>query len=545
MYVFYHSFTISSTLTNYVEFRLKSESDNYMIVRIDIVYKEYDVYNKIPLDIYNLDSNNAYYLYLEPFEAEVVNIKFIINNMSQKPFSNIYIHEFESRNNFPSLDITNKSISFTTNNTQLTASFTYTIKFYNITKYIALNIKPSININNIIVSYENPINIINLDNDIWKPINNLKKNEINLFFIGVTQCASINISLIINNTDYNPFNYINIYEYEKKNNSYSSYIQKNTKSINKVKSNDYMTPILYTVYSSKSNYLAFSFIPNYDINNGLAKISVSGGSFELFNNTSKYITNLKSENDYFFFIKTKEFDIINLTLSYPITIENPIYYIYYQELSKREGYNNNFQTIQTVSQILNKTHLTILISQNISKESTQYINYKFRSSNNVDNMIAKINIIECLFYMRSFRQSKKIYNLKSNIIYYIQLLAWWDSITVLNLTVNSSRFPFSYIKIYECDGPRQSLSFCERITTLKNYKYTYQNNQYNITIENNNTFDTAYDIFIEIIPKYDINYIYANTEVIFLSKSESKSKSDSKFDVSLLIIIILQVLFLL
>ena len=51
-----------------------------------------------------------------------------------------------------------------------------------------------------------------------------------------------------------------------------------------------MTPISYTVYSSKANYLVFSINPNYNIEHTLIKANISGGSYELFNNTSKYIS---------------------------------------------------------------------------------------------------------------------------------------------------------------------------------------------------------------------------------------------------------------
>ena len=148
-------YNISSSLSNYVEFKLSpSLNYSYMNVRIDIIYKEYDLdYNK-PLNIYNLSSNNAYYLYLELFETKIAKISLIINNMRKEPFSGIYIHELETRRDAPSIDITYQPISFTSNFAQLTASFSYSVKFSNKTNYIALNITPSLNIDQIIILYE-------------------------------------------------------------------------------------------------------------------------------------------------------------------------------------------------------------------------------------------------------------------------------------------------------------------------------------------------------------------------------------------------------
>jgi len=263
-----------------------------------------------------------------------------------------------------------------------------------------------------------------------------------------------------------------------------------------------------------------------------------GGSYELLNNTSKNISNLKSGNDYFFFIKTNQYDIISLNLTMN-NLSYPFIYIYYQELSKREESNNNLEKIQSISQIIKGNQLIISISQNISKSSTNYINFKFSPSYNIDNMIAKINIVECLIDLITFRETKNLYNLKSNVIYYIKLLAWWDSFTILNLTVyNATRNPFSYIRIYECISTYNSLSFCERITTNRYPEFSRQNNQYKTTIKNNNEFNTAYDIYIEIRPNYDISYMLAETEVVDLRKSYSK------FSVILIIFIILSAIIL-
>ena len=80
--------------------------------------------------------------------------------MLKEPFSDIYIHELETRKDSPSIDISDQSISFISNYSQLTTSFSYSVKFPNITKYIALKIKPSLDIEQISAIYENPLTII-------------------------------------------------------------------------------------------------------------------------------------------------------------------------------------------------------------------------------------------------------------------------------------------------------------------------------------------------------------------------------------------------
>ena len=213
-----YSHNISSPSSNYVAFETVINKDQKtsinIISRIDVIYEKYDLYYNKSLDIFNLSFNKSYYLFLEFFET--VDICFIINNMTNNPFSNITIHEFESRDNSPSLRITDKSISFTKINDELKALFSYTSNFTNLTKYIGLKIKPNFNIPHIITKFEFPLTSIDLYNGIWKTIDDLIANEIYLFFIEAGESSKVTINLIINNTDENPFDYINIYEYKKK-----------------------------------------------------------------------------------------------------------------------------------------------------------------------------------------------------------------------------------------------------------------------------------------------------------------------------------------
>ena len=182
---YYYLYTLSSPLSEYVEFRTRMHVDTYKMnvtVRIDIIYDEYYLYNRKPLDIFNLSLNKSYYLFLEFFET--ADISFIIDNTTQKPFSEIYIHEFGKRKNPRKIIVINKPISFIENNSELIASFSY-IANSNYTKYIALQIKPYFNISHIIAKYEYSLTTFDLYNDIWKTIDNLIRNQIYLFFIEV------------------------------------------------------------------------------------------------------------------------------------------------------------------------------------------------------------------------------------------------------------------------------------------------------------------------------------------------------------------------
>ena len=98
--------------------------------------------------------------------------------MTWLPFSDINIHEFgDYPRNSRRINITKVPISFKINNSQAVASFIYSAKS-NLTKYIALKIKPYFNISHFIAKFEYPITCIDLNDGIWKPIDNLVSKEI-------------------------------------------------------------------------------------------------------------------------------------------------------------------------------------------------------------------------------------------------------------------------------------------------------------------------------------------------------------------------------
>ena len=197
------------------------------------------------------------------------------------------------------------------------------------------------------------------------------------------------------------------------------------------------------------------------------------------------------------------------------------------------------EKVQSISEIKKGNQLIISISKNISEDLTNYITFKFDPSYNIDNMIAETNIHQCLFDLRYSRKTKNIYNLKSNIIYYIILHAWSDYFSILNLTVyNGNREPFSYIRKYECKSLYNSPIFCERRTTNNYPVFNRQNNQYKITITNNNAFDTSIDIVIEIRPNYDISYMLAELDEVNMRENYSK------FNFGLIILIIISTIFI-
>ena len=161
------------------------------------------------------------------------------------------------------------------------------------------------------IKFEFTINSFDLSNSVPNTIDNLISGSIYLFFIKVTQYAKVNISINFT-SEQEPFNSINLFEYEKKNNSYSSYIKKEIRNvISSKKENEYQTTISSSIDSYLTNYFAFSFSPIYNISNLTTKCDIFGGSFKLKSDgTKNNIGYLKSNNDYYLFIPATQFDKI-------------------------------------------------------------------------------------------------------------------------------------------------------------------------------------------------------------------------------------------
>ena len=538
-YIYYISYNISSSLTNYVEFKYRSDNNfQNVTARIDILYEEYDLYNSKPLDLYNLYSNYSYSFFLQLFEIKTVNISIIINNMKKEPFSEVDIYEYESRNNYPSFGNIKKSISFEIRNNQLISSLSYKANFSSLSHYIAFKIKPFLDIDHIIITFENPFMIIDLKNNIWETMDNLIKNGIYLFFVEATQFAKVNINLIINNTENIPFEYISIYEYETKNNTYYTYISKKDIFINNENYIDFIHQFSYTVSSFEAKYLGFSFKINDNINHTLVKIDVSGGSYELFPNEVQNLTNFRIENDYFFFIEAKQYDIINMILSLKYQTIEPFSYIYYDELYERQQYNYNVKNISSISSNINNNNLFVTVTQNISHASTKYILFKIRPSYNIDYMLAKINIDECLI-----TQTKYIYNLKSNISYYFEVSPVYTEGDLILTVYNANKVHFDFPNVYDCFGNVDTFTTCQKKSSIKILKNKKQKNEKGYTIEINAYYDKYYGgdyyIYIEMKSKYDINRMLAFYDY------KKKKTIDYNLTLSMIIPVIIIILILL
>ena len=497
--------------------------------------------------------------------------------MTQKPFSNIKIHELEKIRNSSSIQIINKALTSFSLDNRLYAIFSYkSSSIY--TKYIALQIKPSLNVSNLIVASQCIVDSFDLIDGNWITIDKLYSNVINLFFIEVTELTKINISLLIN-ADINNTNYeyeddelppigtdggplelylkdsyssdyidINIYEYEKKinNNSYIIYTSKNSKRLKRVNDNYYTNEMIIQVNNSNTNYFAFALKPDYGMKSIQANMIISGGLFLLFNNIPKIFTKLKSNENYLFYTTAKQLSYarLTITINYNSSMSTKLFNgIYCQGLVYKDDYKKSKGNYKSITPIIDGDKLIISASYNNSMSAINYILFFTTPLYNIDYMSVNIDVTDCLIDLENYKNfNGKYYFLKSQYKYYIKMNAWKNYITKLNLKAyNVSKAPFSSILIRECyyeNGVYGNINECEKKSTQK-IKFKKINDRYEATFEKKNTLDRHLYLFIEIIPECDIQYIVAETKI-----NEYFKISTSTLIITIIIIIILIIMIL-
>ena len=304
------SYKVSNSSTNYISFCFKPLLNfAYLLTKVDIIDEQYNLYNGINKKISNLKEKETYFFYADVFGSPKIKFNLDMNYMNYTPFSNIYIYEYDNKD-LISTKRTNILTPIISKDNQLISEFTYTVSSNEI-EYISLRIASSYNIDYMNIKFEFTINSFDLSNSVPNTIDNLISGSIYLFFIKVTQYAKVNISINFT-SEQEPFNSINLFEYEKKNNSYSSYIKKEIRNvISSKKENEYQTTISSSIDSYLTNYFAFSFSPIYNISNLTTKCDIFGGSFKLKSDgTKNNIGYLKSNNDYYLFIPATQFNKI-------------------------------------------------------------------------------------------------------------------------------------------------------------------------------------------------------------------------------------------
>ena len=336
-------------------------------------------------------------------------------------------------------------------------------------------------------------------------ITNLKSGEEYYFYIKAINYQNVNIKLYINSNS-NPFQLLQFYEYINRTNNYSSYNRYYRSNINYyIKCNEIEGFDYYTVLYPNTSYVAYKLLLSYDIDFLVVNIEVKGETYNLINGELKNLTNLVSETPYYFFIDINKDQTANINLNINYMVPQPFTDLYIYEYLK-DDIDFRREIKKEINTIIKNNELIGSTSYSASYDST-HLGIKIIPEYDINYFTMKINVGGGAFNLKN-DVLNNITNLTSLNTYYFFIKAKEFQKVTINLTMDyMSINPFDFLKIYEFQGRNTSYSF---------YENNYEIQNINMTIKNNEMFTSfSYLVYsflseylvIQIIPSYNINYL--------------------------------------
>ena len=322
--------------------------------------KTYELIDGIEEKINNLTSKEIYFFhcYTLPLYSKIANISFIINS-TKVPFSHLYIYEYSTSKT--SLSRKYQSITTSKINNEFISSFLYFITNFNI-HHISLEIVPSYDIDYIKFLITPIQNRFDLSNGVEKKIMNLKSGFLYYFYISCHLFQSASISLSMNSSKSWPVDYLYIYEYS---NSRLPECIKSTSLYLSSYTNAYLN---YQVSDNNTKDIALKIKPKNDFNDITVKIDVDDIVFDISNGVETNVTNLKSGNQYYFFIPSTIFQNATLLLTMNSTNIDINDYMYVYEYRNRSKLDYIIKTTYKLS-----SSSVISLSYLVKNYYTEYI----------------------------------------------------------------------------------------------------------------------------------------------------------------------------
>ena len=202
----------------------------------------------------------------------------------------------------------------------------------------------------------------------------------------------------------------------------------------------------------RTNSIFINIKPLFDINSLKITKDILGGVVELYNNTSKDITNLEKGYPHYFSIKTEDF--LNITFNIvmdninTIPFENVVVNEYDYQGIKESNYVKT--TKKKILFSLSNNQLITTFSYIISKWYCREIVLIINNNININHMNIKIEL-EKIYYDFHFSE-QTIYNLKAGNQYYLFKHVYGQGYNTLYLDLTMDYIdnnPFRLIKIYE------------------------------------------------------------------------------------------------
>ena len=206
--------------------------------------------------------------------------------------------------------------------------------------------------------------------------------------------------------------------------------------------------------SSSTSYISLQFEPIYDIYYIVAEFDVLDAVYDLNNNISLNINNLKSNNKYLFYVDVFEGQKVNFNLAMnymtSLTLSNVYIYEYqYRNIPYSKTINMSISLTTKDNQFFFYLFLSIF-SYIVSSDLIKYISLLIIPSYNINYMNIKFELPLAIFDLNN-SIPQTINNLISGTIYLFFIEATLYAKTSISFNINKTKDdkPFNGVNIYE------------------------------------------------------------------------------------------------
>ena len=415
--------------------------------------EEYYLNIGIPLNITNIKNSTDYTLYTYLEYAYQIRVKIFVPNVSCL-CDGLRIYIKESFHSFI------KSIYVTEETTKKISNETYMILFYYnfeepSSPGFRIHFTPEHNIDYMSFVFE-----LEKHYDITLGINNNFTNILNMYYynffiLGLENGQTINVIITLKSTEFLKLNDLLVKEYINKTGEYDYYISKKTPKyfLNKFEIDDInrIYTLNFTYYIDLFPNVAIMLSFSHEVHYLNIKVETRGRGIQFYDNETKIISNIKANENYYFFTNKVKYGQCLITLITKYSKNFPFY-----NLDIYSYYNDSNKYFKT-----GKGNSNLKVEKNEDKLIFRYF-YKFYYFNiltdiafllvpeyDLDYIIASIDYKDFIYIFKD-GDIKQFYNIypESGMFFWINIKKFQK--LNINITYSYSKTnPINYIDFYE------------------------------------------------------------------------------------------------
>jgi len=252
--------------------------------------------------IFNFTSGETYNFYIQVEQLSEIQINFIFEDFTYLPFNCAYINEYSSRNGTSIRNKTIEDLEYKNNNNYHYYYFSYSLEDFS-SIYISLTVTPNITIDNVKIEiyFYGGLNYISNGER-----TNFLDNEGPLY-LAIPAIFGSNIFVELTMVQHG-LTTINLIEYQKNNSGCFIHVNKNYTSEYSI------INLNYIIQNTNTNFLCVKILYQDDNQFDVyATLTESKYYFTLYDKNSLDVFDLKTDNDYSFYLKAKYNQLINIS----------------------------------------------------------------------------------------------------------------------------------------------------------------------------------------------------------------------------------------